>query len=126
MTQGWPLVWALALAQLVSWGSIYYGFSLFVVPMEAELGWSRAAINGALSLGLLVSGACAYPVGAWIDRHGGRAVMGAGSALGAALLAAWSRIDSLAMLYVVWLGLGAALACTLYEPVFAVLTRRFP
>src|SRR5260221_10663508 len=36
---GWPLVWALSLAQLIAWGSIYYGFSLFVVPMEAELGW---------------------------------------------------------------------------------------
>src|SRR5437588_642352 len=43
---GWPLVWALSLAQLVSWGSIYYGFSLFVVPMEAELGWSRTRLVG--------------------------------------------------------------------------------
>ena len=79
MTRGWPLVWALAAAQLVSWGSIYYSFSLFVVPMESELGWSRASLNGALSLGLLVSGLVAYPIGARIDRHGGRAVMALGS-----------------------------------------------
>jgi hypothetical protein len=45
-------------------GSIYYGFSLFVVPMESELRWSRTAVNGALSLGLLTSGICAYSVGA--------------------------------------------------------------
>ncbi len=126
MSRGWPLVWALAAAQLVSWGSIYYAFSLFIVPMEAELGWSRAALNGALSLGLLVSGLCAYPVGAWIDRRGGRAVMTLGSALAAALLAAWSRVESLLAFYAIWLGLGAALAATLYEPVFAVITRRFP
>lgn len=126
MRRGWPLVWALSAAQLVSWGSIYYSFSLFVVPMESELGWSRASLNGALSLGLLVSGLVAYPIGAHIDRHGGRAVMTAGSLAGAALLAAWSCIDSLVLFYAVWLGLGLALAATLYEPVFAVVTRAFP
>src|SRR5437763_6925016 len=101
---GWPLVWALSLAQLVSWGSIYYGFSLFVVPMEAELGWSRTWLNGALSLGLLMSGLFALPVGRWIDRHGGRLLMALGSLAGAALLFAWSRIESLAAFYVIWLG----------------------
>lgn len=126
MTRGWLPVWGLAGAQLVSWGSIYYGFSLFVVPMEAELGWSRAAINGALSLGLLISGLAAYPVGTWIDRHGGRALMSLGSLAGAALLAAWSVIDDLALFYGVWLGLGLSLAATLYEPVFAVITRAYP
>jgi hypothetical protein len=64
--------WALAVAQLVSWGSIYYAFSLFVVPMEIAMGWSRTATNAALSIGLLVSGLAAYPVGAWIDHGHGR------------------------------------------------------
>ncbi len=126
MNRGWPLVWALAAAQLVSWGSIYYSFSLFVVPMESELGWSRAALNGALSLGLFISGLVAYPIGARIDRHGGRAVMALGSLAAAVLFAAWSRVDSLALFYAIWLGLGLALAATLYEPVFAVVTRAFP
>jgi MFS family permease len=126
MKNGWALVWALAIAQLVSWGSLYYSFSLFVVPMEAELGWSRATLNGALSLGLLVAGLLAYPVGAWIDRHGGRAVMSLGSLSGAALLAAWSGTASAALFYAIWLGFGFALAATLYEPVFAVITRSFP
>src|SRR5690606_9753672 len=90
------------------------------------LGWSRTAINGALSLGLLAQGLCAYPAGAWIDRYGGRRLMTAGSLLGALLLTAWSQVDSLFLFYGIWLGIGAALAATLYEPVFAVLTRRFP
>src|SRR5229473_8514713 len=119
---GWPLVGALAVAQLVSWGSIYYGFSLFVVPMEAELGWSRTALNGALSLGLLMSGLFAYPVGSWIDRRGGRALMTFGSLIGAGLLLVWSQVESLAIFYAIWIGLGLSMAATLYEPVFAVLT----
>jgi MFS family permease len=126
MKNGWALVWALAVAQLVSWGSLYYSFSLFVVPMEAELGWSRTTLNGALSLGLLVAGLLAYPVGAWIDRHGGRAVMSLGSLSGAALLGVWSTTNSPALFYLLWLGLGFSLAATLYEPVFAVITRSFP
>ena len=126
MSRGWPLVSALAVAQVVSWGSIYYSFSLFVVPMEQDLGWSREWLNGALSLGLFASGLFAYPVGALIDRGHARVIMAAGSLLGALLLAAWSRVADARVFYLIWLGLGAALAATLYEPVFAVLTRRFP
>lgn len=123
---GWTLLWALSLAQLVSWGAVYYTFSLYVVPMEAALGWDRSAMNGALSLGLLTAGVCAYPVGAWIDRRGGRLVMSLGSLLAVLLLVAWSQVESLLGFYLIWIGLGAALAATLYEPAFAVLTRRFP
>ena len=49
------MVWTLAVAQVISWGSLYYAFSLFVVPMQETLGWSRPLLNGALSLGLRTS-----------------------------------------------------------------------
>jgi MFS family permease len=52
--------------------------------------------------------------------------MTAGSVLATILLAAWSCIESIAWLYAIWFGLGLALAATLYDPVFAVITRRFP
>ena len=118
--------WALAVAQLVSWGSIYYAFSLFVVPMEGAMGWSRTATNAALSVGLLISGLAAYPVGTWIDHGHGRRVMVCGTVLAAAMLALWSQAHSLVTLFVVWIGLGVAMAATLYDPVFAVITRDFP
>jgi MFS family permease len=122
----WYLVLALAVAQLVSWGSVYYSFSLLILPMEAELGWSRSAINGALSFGLLTAGLSAYSVGSWIDRRGGRVLMAGGTLLASALLAVWSQVETLAVFYLVWGGLGFAMAATLYEPVFVVLTRKFP
>ncbi len=117
---------ALAIAQLVSWGSVYYAFSLFVVPMEQTMGWGRMSTNGALSTGLLVSGLAAYPVGKWIDHGHGRRVMVAGSLLSAAMLLLWSQAHSLTVLYIVWVGLGIAMAATLYDPVFAVITQDFP
>jgi hypothetical protein len=125
-TDGTSATWALAVAQLVSWGSVYYAFSLFVVPMEQSMGWARTSTNAALSLGLLVSGLAAYPVGAWIDRGHGRAVMAGGSLLATAMLLLWSQAHSVTTLFVAWAGLGVAMAAILYDPVFAVLTRSYP
>lgn len=90
------------------------------------MGWSRTWTNGALSVGLLVSGLAAYPIGAWIDRGHGRFVMVAGSILATAMLLLWSQAQSLACLFVVWIGLGVAMAAILYDPVFAVVTRDYP
>src|SRR5918912_1433156 len=90
----WVMVWTLAVAQVISWGSLYYAFSLFVAPMQETLGWSRPLLNGALSLGLLSTGAVAFPVGAWIDRHGGRTVMALGSLVGGLLLLAWAQVET--------------------------------
>ncbi|MDN7176716.1 MFS transporter [Caballeronia sp. SEWSISQ10-4 2] len=123
---GHRATWALAIAQLVSWGSVYYGFSLFVVPMERAMGWSRTETNAALSLGLLVSGFAAYPIGIWIDHGHGRKIMMAGSILSTAMLLLWSQAHALATLFVVWIGLGVSMAATLYDPVFAVVTRDYP
>lgn len=122
--QGWVFVLTLASAQLVSWGSLFYSFSLFVVPMEQDLGWSRASINGALSIGLLVSGLTALPVGIAIDRGRARLVMTAGSLLGATVLAIWAVTESIFVFYAIWALMGVALASTLYEPAFAVLAGR--
>ncbi|WP_454872464.1 MFS transporter [Paraburkholderia xenovorans] len=118
--------WALALAQLVSWGSVYYSFSLLVVPMEQSMGWSRTATNAALSVGLLVSGFAAYPIGRRIDHGLGRRVMAIGSVIAAAMLLLWADAHSLTMLFVAWIGLGIAMAATFYDPVFAVVTHRYP
>jgi MFS family permease len=124
--RGTVATWALAVAQLVSWGSIYYAFSLFVVPMESAMGWSRTATNAALSVGLLISGLAAYPVGNWIDHGHGRRVMMCGTVLATAMLVLWSEAHSLVTVFIVWIGLGVAMAATLYDPVFAVMTRDFP
>ncbi|WP_404980104.1 MULTISPECIES: MFS transporter [unclassified Caballeronia] len=120
------ITWALALAQLVSWGSVYYSFSLLVVPMEQSMGWSRTSTNAALSVGLLVSGFAAYPIGRWIDHGLGRRVMVVGSIIAAAMLLLWAGAQSLTLLFVAWIGLGVSMAATFYDPVFAVVTHGYP
>jgi MFS family permease len=120
------LVLWLSLAQLVTWGSVFYTFALLLEPVERELGLSRAQSSLAISLALLAEGLCAYPVGRWIDRGHERAVMTGGSLLIAAGLVLHSQVRSVEGFYLAWTLLGAALAATLYTPVFAVVTRRFP
>lgn len=119
------ILW-LSLAQLITWGSVFYTFALLLAPVERELGLTRAQSSLAFSLALLAEGVLAYPVGRWIDRGHERAVMTGGSLLVVAGLLLHSQVRSLEGFYLAWLLLGAALAATLYTPVFAVVTRRYP
>lgn len=120
------LVLWLSLAQLITWGSVYYTFALLMEPVERELGMGRAESSLAFSIGLLVEGLCAYPIGRLIDRGRERLVMTSGSLLVGLMLFAHSLIDRAWQFHLVWALLGAGMAATLYNPVFAVLTRRYP
>jgi MFS family permease len=122
----WGGVIALGLTQITSWGSLYYLFALLMQPLQRELQIDKTWIVGAFSVALLLSGLQAPKVGAWIDRHGGRAPMVAGSLLAVAGLLLLSQVGSAWQLYAVWALLGVAMAMTLYEPAFAVITRAFP
>jgi len=119
-------VTALALGQVLAWAVLFYGFSSFVLPMQADLGWERSLLMGAYTLGLGVWGGATYAVGAAIDRGHGRVVMTAGAALGGLGCIAWALVSAPWMLYAAWALLGLAMAATLYEPAFAVLTKRYP
>jgi len=120
------LVGWLSLAQLISWGSIFYTFALVMAPVERDLGLSRAESSLAFSLALLVEGLLAYPVGRWIDRGHERVVMTGGSVLAGVCLLLQGSVTGMVGFYAVWAGLGAAMAAVLYAPAFAVVTRRFP
>ncbi len=119
-------VGAMSLAQLISWGSLYYTFSLLMPVVELDLNANRVEVSGAFSAALLASGLAGLVVGRLIDQGRARAVMSIGSVAAGLLLIAHSRISSVVGLYAVWIGLGIAMACILYEPVFTVLIRRWP
>lgn len=126
LTNNRHVVGWLSLAQLVTWGSVFYTFALLVAPLEAELGMTRSQSSLAFSLALLTEGFLAYPVGRLIERGHERWVMTGGSLAVALCMVVHSQIHSVTGFYAVWIGLGAAMSATLYAPAFAVLTRRFP
>lgn len=122
---GWVLIIALSVTEITSWGALYYAFTVFIDPMRDTLGWSSAAISGAFSLALLLSGVIGLPLGRWFDHHGPRLAMTAGSVAAVALLVAWSRVNDLTTFYLIWAGLGVAMGAVLYEPAFFVVATWF-
>src|SRR5439155_21682057 len=109
------IVAGLAITAAVSWGVLYYAFAIFLTPIKEARGWTTIELTGAFSLALAVSALAAPAVGSWLDSHSPRALMTGGSVLGALLVFAWSRLDSLLELYLVFAGVGLALAGVLYE-----------
>lgn len=115
------IVAALAITQVVGYGSLYYAFAVFLAPLATSLNTSTTTVTGAYTASVLASAVVAVPVGRWLDRHGGRALMTAGSLAGTVLLAAWSQVTEIWQLCAVQIGIGIASAACLYEAAFAVI-----
>jgi MFS family permease len=116
----------LSLAQLISWGTLFYTFSLLLEHFERDLSLSRVDASIAFSLALLFEGVLAIAVGRLIDAGRARAVMCTGSLLAATAFAAMSLVQSQWQLYVVWIIAGISMSGTLYQPAFSILIRRYP
>jgi predicted MFS family arabinose efflux permease len=115
----------LGIGQICSWGSLYYSFPLIAEAMRNDLGWSKPDLYGAATLGLLLSGLAAYPIGSAIDRGHGRGIMAVASVLAGILLVAWSQVENIAVLYILLAGIGCLQAAVLTEAAFALVSRRF-
>ena len=122
---GWRIVTVFAITQTLGYGCLYYAFAVLLHPIAADLHTSTAAVTGALTAAVLTWAVVAVPVGRRLDRHGGRAIMTIGSAAGAVLLVAWSQVYAVWQLYLVFAGLGAAMAMALYEAATAVIVAWF-
>lgn len=116
----------LAVAQLISWGTLYYTFALLLEHFEKDFGLSRVDCALALSLALLAEGAGGYFVGRLVGAGRARAVMCTGSLLAGVGLIALSLVQDQWQLYAAWIVIGVAMSGTLYQPAFSVLIRRFP
>jgi len=121
----WLPVASLCVTQVVSWGTLYYAFSVLLAPMGVSRGWNQAQMVGAFTVSLLMSGLCAYPTGKLIHRYGGRLVMSAGSILAAVALLVVATAPTLAGFYLGWALAGTAMALTLYEAAFAMLASAY-
>ena len=115
------LVLGLAVSQTVGYGVLFYAFSVLLRPIARELHQPIATITGALTLSIVVAAAAGIPCGRWLDRHGGRALMTAGSVLGVVAVLAWSQVHQVWQLYGVFVLIGLASAATLYEAAFPVV-----
>jgi len=114
-------VTALGVAQIISWGSLFYTIAVLGPALASAAGVGEVALFASYSAGLVVSGLLAPMVGRRIDTHGGRDVLSAGSLLAAAACAALALVQGPVTMLIAWLLAGVAMAATLYDPAFATL-----
>ena len=100
-------------------------FSVLLVPMQRDLGWSRTVLVGGFTLAVVISGLLAPTVGRRLDHGSPRSVMGAGSVGVPSAPGRWSRAGAVAAYYAAWAGIGVAMALVLYEPAFTVIAKRY-
>ena len=125
MYPGWWLAIGACFSLGVVAGMTFWAFGLFVEPLEAEFGWSRSVLGGAVSLSLLVSGLASQLVGRLVDRWQPRRVILVGSAatvLGYVLLAS---VQELWQFLALMAGLAFFRAWIFYVPFTTLVTRWF-
>jgi len=112
---------ALGIAQIVSWGSLYYAFAVLSKSIQVELQLSQPVLFGAFTSALLMSSLCSPHVGKAIDRFGGKRILCAGSVLAAAALLMQAFATDIWSVYTAWVLAGVAMPMALYDPAFATL-----
>ncbi|HET7729254.1 MAG TPA: MFS transporter [Usitatibacter sp.] len=113
----------LGIAQIISWGSLFYSIGVLGGAMRRDLGVSELFVFGSFTAGLLVSGTFAPLAGRVIDARGGRFVLSVGSVLAAVAMAVLAAAWHPYVLVAGWLIAGAAMAACLYDPAFATLSQ---
>lgn len=113
----------LAIAQTLTWASLYYSFPALLPSWQGALGWSKAELSGAFTAALMVSAFAAPLMGNLIDRGFGRVVLAGGTALGAMLLMVLPEVEKVWQFYALWMGMGLAMSASLYDACFSVITR---
>jgi len=121
---GWVIVAACLVIGVCGYGT-YYCFTLFYVHLVAEFGWSRSAISGVMSLGLVAYGLFALPMGWCADRFGPRRTVIVGGLFFGAGMALAGTVTALWQLYVLYGGLIAVGVGAVWSPLVSTVSRWF-
>jgi MFS transporter, OFA family, oxalate/formate antiporter len=124
MHYAWVIAGASLIIGVCGYGT-FFSFTLFYPFLVEEFGWSRAGVSGAMSIGLMVYGMAAVPMGWCADRYGPRLtvciaglLLGAGTCLGAFVSELWH-------LYALYGGLSAIGMGAAWAPLVSTVSRWF-
>ncbi len=112
---------ALGVIEIFAWGSSFYLPAVLAEPIALDTGWSRGAVTGGVSVGLLAAGLVATRVGRLIQTFGGRPVLAGAMVLIAAGLGLMAAAPNLPVYFAAWLIVGAGMGGGLYDAAFATL-----
>jgi MFS family permease len=121
---GWVIVAVGALMTCIGIGSMF-SLAVFLQPISAATGWTRAGVSSAMTLDFLTMGVAAFGWGALSDRFGTRIVVLSGAlllGLGLVLASRATRLVEFQLVYGVLVGLAAG---SFYAPMIAAAASWF-
>ena len=120
----WVIVGAGALMGCVAIGAMF-SLAVFLQPMSAETGWSRAGISSAMTIGFLTMGLGGFFWGSVSDRYGARICALIGSVLLGLALTLASRAAELIQFQLLFGFLIGLSVSTFFAPMIALTMRWF-
>ncbi|HZU07520.1 MAG TPA: MFS transporter [Chloroflexota bacterium] len=122
---GWIIVGAVVCLLAVAY-VVWYTFTLFLVALVREFGWTRAEVAGAFSLYVLVHAGCSPITGRLVDRFGPRPLVHLGALLVGLALVGCSQLTARWQLYL-FFGVLAAIGVTMmgWVPCITLVGRWF-
>jgi MFS family permease len=109
--RGWIVLAATFVTQILLYG-VWYGYSVFLVSLLREFGWSRSLVSGAFSTFVMVHGLLGPLIGWLVRRFGPRHLIMAGAVLMCLAMALMAETTQWWHLYVAF-GIIAAIAMSL-------------
>lgn len=122
---GYWILFACFMAQVISSGLITYCFSVYVMPLTTDFGWSRAGIMLGSTIMSLVSGLSALLVGKYLYRIGSKTMIAIGALMTGTGFVLLSFTQSLWQFYVFYAIVGIGWATMGIVPTSAVVSNWF-
>ncbi len=107
--RGWWIVGASFLALYLNGSSTSYLMGVLILPMETDLGWSRATLLGALTVSTFVTAGAGMLMGPFYDKHGARVGMTLSALISGIVLLLLPHVTTVWQYYLL-LGIGMGVA----------------
>ncbi|MFM0289549.1 MFS transporter [Paraburkholderia megapolitana] len=120
----WTIVGAGAVMTCIAIGAMF-SLAIFLQPISADTGWSRAGISSGMTLNFVVMGLSGFGWGAASDRIGARPVVLTGAVLLGVALALASRATSLLQFQLTYGILVGLAASAFFAPMMAITSKWF-
>ncbi len=122
---GWYIVAVCFVVNFIVFGISINTFTVYVKPIEAEMGWLRGEISLGIMVGALSMGAAAAFIGRLIDRVGARVVMAAGAMVVGVVSMLLAQAQSLTYFYGMFVVSGVGQAGATIIPISLVISNWF-
>lgn len=117
------VVSGLGIAEIISWGSLYYPIAVLGERMQQDLQVSSSMLFAAFTLSLSISGLAAPTVGRLMEAHGARTVLCSGSVMAMLALCLLAAASGPLSLFAAALLAGCAMSACLYDAGFMALNQ---